>query len=59
MTALDSIIANFPHPELATIPGEPTFQLIAEAHQQLNANEASVHSNIGGGAFGHLGLTLS
>ena len=58
MTSIDKIIEGFPYPTLPKINGEPTYATIAEVHQKLNANAASVHSNLGCGTLGHLWLTL-
>jgi hypothetical protein len=37
----------------------PTYESITEVTRLLNANAASVHSELGGGALGHLPLTIS
>ena len=58
MSSIDKIIEGFPYPTLPKICGEPTYASIAELHQKLNANAASVHSNLGCGTLGHLWLTL-
>ena len=49
----------FPKPELTKIRGEPTFETLDLLIRELKANARSVHSNLGGGAFGHLGLVVS
>jgi len=52
---------GFPHPVLspiATSTQEPTYESLRQAQTQLNANASSVHSNSGGGRFGHLVLTM-
>eukprot|EP00957_Ditylum_brightwellii_P014596 1099910-Ditylum_brightwellii.AAC.1 len=36
----------------------PTWKSIWAIHLNLNANAASVPSSLGGGAHGHLGLTI-
>ena len=49
----------FEHPTLTKIHGEPTFEGIRTIHQELMINAQTVHSDLGGGANGHLGLVLS
>ena len=49
----------FEHPTLTKIHGEPTFEGIRTIHQELMINAQTVHSDLGGGAHGHLGLVLS
>ena len=58
MSSVDRIIEGFPYPILPKINGEPSYASIADLHQKLNANAASVHSNLGCGTLGHLWLTL-
>jgi hypothetical protein len=58
-TALDHIIAGFPHPILEPIIGTPTYETLANMHLQLNANAASVQSNLGNGQLGLLAITVS
>ena len=59
MTSLqDKIVQGFPYPTLDCIVGIPTYETISELHSQLNAISASVQSNLGGGAHGHLTLTV-
>ena len=49
----------FQHPELTKIVGEPTHTSLTILINELKANAQSVHSNLGGGVYGHLGLVLS
>ena len=49
MALIENIIVNFPHPTLTPCEGEPTFQNISNLHLELNANAASIHSNLGEG----------
>ena len=58
MSSIDKIIEGFPYQRLPKIIGEPSYASIAELHQKLNANAASVQSNLGCGTLGHLWLTL-
>ena len=53
---------NFIHPELtpvATINEEPTYASIRLARTQLHDNAAAVFTSAGGGAQGHLALTMT
>ena len=58
MTGIESIKDGFPYPVIYKFPGRPTYDSIAAVHTKLKANAASVHSNLGGGAHGFLGLAL-
>ena len=49
----------FEYPTLTKIHGEPTFEGIKTLHKELMINAQMVHSDLGGGAYGHLGLVLS
>jgi hypothetical protein len=57
--ALDRIVEGFPHPIIQPINGIPNYEAIAELNLQLNANAASVQSNVGNGQLGLLALTAS
>jgi len=52
---------SFPHPELTAIPPDekPTFLSLKTIHKEMNANAMEITSNRGGGANGHLALTIS
>jgi hypothetical protein len=52
-------IEGFPHPTISPILGILNYETIAEVNLQLNANAASVHSNLGDGAHGLLALTIN
>lgn len=43
---------------LTRIHGEPTFESIQTLQQEILINVQCVHSDLGGGAHGHLGLVL-
>ena len=58
MSTVDKIIDSFPFPTLPNITGEPDYETLSELHTKLNANAASVQTNLGGGTLGHLWLTL-
>jgi hypothetical protein len=59
MTIIDKIVDGFPHPTIPPIVGIPTYEAIAELNLHLNANAASVQSNLGNGQLGLLALTVS
>ena len=58
-TDINKIVDGFPHPIIPPIIGVPTYQSISELNLQLNANAASVQSNLGDGQQGLLALTVS
>ncbi len=41
------------------VSGKPTFESLYQLIVDLQANAQSVHSNLGGGATGHLGVILT
>ena len=49
----------FLKPDLSPIIGKPTFESLYQLIVDLQANAQSVHSNLGGGANGHLGLIMT
>ena len=53
---VDEICSAFPHPEVPKIEGEPTLKAL---HNLLKSNAASIPTNLGGGAHGHLGLVMA
>jgi hypothetical protein len=57
-TAFDHIISEFPHPIIEPIVGTPTSETIATSHLHLNANAASVQSNLEDGQLGLLAPTV-
>ena len=58
MLGIQSIKDGFAYPNISKFPGRPNYDAIAAVHSKLKANAASVHSNLGGGAHGLLGLAL-
>ena len=50
---------HFIKKQLTPIVGEPTYATLETLLKQLKANARSVHSNLGGGQHGHLGLVIS
>jgi hypothetical protein len=53
------ITDNFPHKNIPPIVGQPTYETIQELHLKLNENAVKVHSNLGNGLLGYLGVTVS
>ena len=58
-STVDKIVKNFPFPTILPIVGEPNYKAIAKVHFKLNANFASVQSNIGDRQLGLLYLRVS
>jgi hypothetical protein len=58
MSSSGDILEGFPHPTITPVIGIPTYESIAEINLKLNANAASVHSNLGDGAHRLLALTI-
>jgi hypothetical protein len=53
------ITENFPYKTIAPIVGQPTYEAIKELHLKLNENAVKVHSNLGNGLLGYLGVTVT
>ena len=49
----------FKYPELTKIVGQPTYVQLKKIKNECAANALQVHSNLGGGAHGLLGLVLT
>ena len=49
----------FEYPDLTKIHGESTYESLRLIQNQLKADARSVHSSLGGGQLGHLGLVLT
>lgn len=56
---IEKIIETFPHKSINKIEGTPTFAILQDIQIQLNANAASVQSNLGDGLLGLLHLTVT
>ena len=50
--------AYFQHADLTPIRGEPKNNTLKVLINEIKANAQTVHSNLGGGANGHLGIVL-
>ena len=59
MTDSETIKLIFPFPIIPRNPGLPEYRVIDEVHGKGKANASSVASELGGGAHGLLGITLS
>ena len=55
----ESFIDSFPVTALTRISGLPTYESIKIANDELSANAASVHTELGGGLLGFLAITVS
>jgi hypothetical protein len=49
----------FPHPTLTPILDKPTAATIKQLKKEVYANARSVHSELGGGMNGHLGIVMN
>jgi hypothetical protein len=59
MMSVDSMINGFPVPTLPKIEGRPTYDTITALATEIHRNTASIQSELGGGANGHLGISLN
>ena len=59
ITTVEKYIKTFPITTLTRIGGQPTYEQIKEINEELNANAASIVTSRGGGAHGHLAMTVS
>eukprot|EP00978_Attheya_sp_CCMP212_P022997 scaffold69585_cov24-Attheya_sp.AAC.1 len=57
--SVDGTTADFPHPDIPKIHGEPNRDSLIAIHELLCENVSSVTTNQGGGNHGHLMLMLS
>jgi hypothetical protein len=53
------ITDNSHHKTIPPIVGQPTYEAIKELHMKLNENVVKVHSNLGNGLLGYLGVTIT
>jgi hypothetical protein len=56
---VDAVMANFLHPILPIVQGEPDYQTIHATIKFLQANSRVIDTHLGGGTLGHLGLIIS
>ena len=57
-STVDKIVEIFPFPTILSIIGKSKYKTITEVHLKLNANSASVQSNLGDGQLGLIFLTV-
>ena len=58
-TNIDYVDTYFEFPSLTRIHGEPNYDSLKIVKDELRSNATSVTSDLGGGAYGHLGLVLT
>ena len=59
METHEAYIESFPQPALTKIDGKPSYDTLKIVNDELSANAASVHTELGGGAHGYLAITVS
>lgn len=57
-TEADYKSTNFVHKDLTCRLGEPTLWSLLTSQGQIKANASSIHTTLGGGKHGHLGLVI-
>ena len=56
---IDYKTTHFEYPELIQIHGEPSTSNLITLQREIRANAITVHTNLGGGHQGHLGLVCT
>ena len=56
---VEAVLESFPNQHIPRIQGEPSYKSITQVRKLILKNAASVHSNLGGGNLGYLGLVVS
>ena len=56
---IDNILERMPNKVFTRIQGEPSFETLEQFQKELRANAKAIHSTLGGGAQGHLGLLMT
>lgn len=56
---IDAIKEKMPYQSLTRIVGEPDYSSLYTLYKEVKANAASVHSDLGGGIHGHLGMVIT
>ena len=59
VTTVEKYIETFPIPILLRITGTPMYDNVKTINEELNVNATSIVTTRGGGAHGHLALTIS
>ena len=58
-TLIDYVKIYFEHSKRTKIHGKPAFEPLKLLRNKIKANLTSISSDLGGGAYGHLGMALS
>ena len=58
-TTIDYVNTSFEYPVLIKIHKQPDYQSLKTIKDELKANATTVPTELGGGAYGHLGLVLT
>ena len=58
-STIDAIKEKMPHQSLTRIIGEPDYTSLHNMHREVKANASAIHSTLGGGAHGHLGMVIT
>ena len=56
---ISNVSEYFPHQEIETIVGRPTYEKLHPVREKLVVNAAAIPSLLGGGSHGHSGLVLT
>jgi hypothetical protein len=56
---VEDVVGSFSHPIIPTIQGKPDYQTIHAIRKLLQANARVVDTHLGGGALGHLDLSVT
>ena len=59
ISVIDCASSNFKYKTLTLIRGEPTNKSLKRLKLELQANEGSVETDLGGRNYGYLGLVLT
>jgi hypothetical protein len=58
-STVNDVLANFTHPILPTVEGEPDYRTIHTTSKFLQSNSRAIDTHLGGCTLGHLGITIS
>jgi len=56
---IDAIKEKMPYQSLTRIIGEPDYSSLHTLHREVKANASAIHSTLGGGSHGHLGMVIT
>jgi len=57
--SIDHILESFPNQYIARVQGEPSYKSIKQVKKLIIENAAAIHTNLGGGNLGYIGLVVS